>query len=244
MNRLREINSRAIEWLQARGIDLAMGDRIELAPAVQHFQGGVKIRERAQTTVAGLYAAGECAGGQHGANRPGGHALLDAQVFGRRAGEYAAAAAHDARDQASTGDDGLERIASRLARLQAGGGRPASEARHDLQQAMSAAASVIRTDEGLAGLLAQLAEIRQAGIAADDQGVAFACETENVLLTAEMVARAARRRHESRGPHLFFAAMDAPERLPRDDEHWKKYIVIVPGEEMQLEVRDPAPLGA
>src|SRR5690606_37801225 len=55
----------------------------------QHFQGGVKIREKGNTEVRGLFAAGECAGGQHGANRPGGNALLDCQVFGKIAGEEA-----------------------------------------------------------------------------------------------------------------------------------------------------------
>jgi len=50
----------------------------------------IKIREKASTNIEGLYAAGEVSGGQHGANRPGGNALLDCQVFGKIAGEEAA----------------------------------------------------------------------------------------------------------------------------------------------------------
>ena len=69
--RLMEINPESVGWFKDRGIDLAKGDLIEVAECAQHFQGGVKIDEQARTTVAGLWAAGEAAGGQHGANRPG-----------------------------------------------------------------------------------------------------------------------------------------------------------------------------
>ncbi|MBM4050854.1 MAG: FAD-binding protein, partial [Planctomycetes bacterium] len=88
--RLKAINPQSVAWLQARGIDMDAGDKVEIAPAIQHFQGGVKIRTEGNTNLKGLYAAGEVAGGQHGANRPGGNALLDTQVFGKVAGSSAA----------------------------------------------------------------------------------------------------------------------------------------------------------
>jgi succinate dehydrogenase / fumarate reductase flavoprotein subunit len=88
--RLMEINEPSIKWFSDRGIDLMKGELIEVAACAQHFQGGVKIDEYARTTIPGLWAAGEAAGGQHGANRPGGNALLDCQVFGKIAGEDAA----------------------------------------------------------------------------------------------------------------------------------------------------------
>jgi succinate dehydrogenase/fumarate reductase flavoprotein subunit len=71
LHRLREINPDSIAWLREHDVDLKAGHTIEIAPAAQHFQGGVKINRHAETTVKNLYAAGECAGGQHGANRPG-----------------------------------------------------------------------------------------------------------------------------------------------------------------------------
>ena len=92
-HRLSEINPDSIEWLKVHGIDLGTGEPMEIAPCIQHFQGGIKIREKGDTSLKGLYAAGECAGGQHGANRPGGNALLDGQVFGRISGREAAEAA-------------------------------------------------------------------------------------------------------------------------------------------------------
>jgi succinate dehydrogenase / fumarate reductase flavoprotein subunit len=84
------MNPEILLWLKEHGIDMEGGDKIEIAPAAQHFQGGIKIHEKGQTSIKGLYAVGECAGGQHGANRPGGNALLDGQVFGKIAGSNAA----------------------------------------------------------------------------------------------------------------------------------------------------------
>ena len=64
---------------------------MEVGPTAHYIMGGVKVEaESAQSSVEGLFAAGECAGGLHGANRLGGNSLTDLLVFGKRAGEYAA----------------------------------------------------------------------------------------------------------------------------------------------------------
>ena len=63
---------------------------MEVAPTAHHFMGGALINEYCMTSIKNLYAAGEATGGVHGANRLGGNALADTQVFGRRAGESAA----------------------------------------------------------------------------------------------------------------------------------------------------------
>lgn len=238
--RLREINPKAIAWLRERGIDLEAGDRIEIAPAAQHFQGGVKIRARAETTIPGLFAAGECAGGQHGANRPGGNALLDTQVFGRIAGESAAAWAREAGSAARAPSIANADPGQRLAMLLSPDGVPASEARLTIQRLMGRAASVVRTAAGLQDALAELETLRSRGIAADNAGLAFALETRNLLDVAEMVVRAAAMRRESRGPHLLFASPDDPEPLPRDDANWQRCIVIRRGADgrMTLEPRE------
>ena len=85
-----------LEHLLKHGLDIRRSP-VEFAPAIQHFNGGVSIDENAATEVPGLFAAGECAGGQHGADRPGGNALADCQVFGRIAGESATAYAEQHR---------------------------------------------------------------------------------------------------------------------------------------------------
>ena len=71
LERLREINQPSIDWFAEYGIDLTKGDLIEVAACAQHFQGGIKIDALARTTVPFVWAAGETAGGQHGAYRYG-----------------------------------------------------------------------------------------------------------------------------------------------------------------------------
>jgi succinate dehydrogenase/fumarate reductase flavoprotein subunit len=224
--RLAAINRPSIAWLAERGVDLEAGDRVEIAPAVQHFQGGVKIGPDAGTTMAGLYAAGEVAGGQHGANRPGGNALMDSQVFGRIAGEAAAAAVIPAAVGAPLTDKSARAAVAGLLH----GRLPAETVRRAVRQAMARWAGVYRTAAGLRALNAELDELAAAGPTAE--GI----EALDLLQAAQLVARAAAVRAESRGPHLRFPEGGALEPLPRDDPAWQRYIVLRRGADGQ-----PAP---
>ncbi len=216
--RLSEINPKTIDWFHDRGIEIGI--------CAQHFQGGIRIDTHARTTVPALFAAGECAGGQHGANRPGGHSLLDCQVFGRIAGEEAARYVLARSDASKPSSADLEAKERRLDGLSSGDGTEASQARERLQGIMSRHASVVRAADGLAEGLAELEVLRAAGIRADDRGIVFASETSWMFPLAEMVLRTCALRTESRGPHLFFAAPSDPEPCPRDEERWRRYIVI------------------
>ena len=240
LHRLREINPASVAWLKEHGVDLEAGDRIELAPAIQHFQGGVKIRKWADTTLAGLYAAGEVAGGQHGANRPGGNALMDAQVFGRIAG-CAAAEEAKAVPLTSIGADPIARWTTHLKALaDRTHGLPASQVRTQIQTLLSRCASVVRTEAGLTEGLKALMALRAEGLHVDEEGWAFALETMNMYDVAEMIMRAACMRDESRGPHLYFAHPDDARPVPRNDEAWQRYIVLHKGRDgMILEARTP-----
>ena len=230
LRRLQAINPQAVEWLRERGLDLEAGEKVEVAPAVQHFQGGVKIRRRAETSLPGLYAAGEVAGGQHGANRPGGNSLLDCQVFGRIAGESAAADAQSHQERAAP-EPALPTLSGDLA---------AGQMRSRLRALASRAAGVVRTAEGLQEALAELRALRARGLHADAHGLAYALETRNMLDVVELVLTAALRRDESRGPHLRFASPDAFAPLPRDDDRWRRYIVLYRrGSQLHVEVREP-----
>ncbi len=224
LDRLAEINPESIEWLKEHGIDLKSGERIEIAPCIQHFQGGVKIRVKANTSLKGLYAAGECAGGQHGANRPGGNALLDGQVFGRISGHEAALEAINQYQKPGISPSRIEKFLSRLNLLKKG--EKASEVRRALHSLTSLYASVVRTTEGIRKGLKSLEALRREGVSTDTRGLIFALETENLLDVAEMVLRACLLRKESRGPHLFFNKWDDPHPLPSQDPKWRKYIVI------------------
>ena len=225
LSRLQEINPEVVEWLRQRNVDLARGDWVEIAPCAQHFQGGVKIDSRGETTVAGLFAAGECAGGQHGANRPGGNALLDGQVFGKITGTGAALRARQ-KGAVPVREEAVKDFMRELQRLEQGRGLPAGAYRSRLQEIMTGSAGVVRTREGLTRGLELVKELQKQPPRADRAGLAYAMETAAMAVLAEAVQRAALLRDESRGPHLRFERFDDNRPLPRRDPHWQRYIVI------------------
>jgi len=225
LTRLKEINPESVEWLKENGISLEGGELLEIAEAGQHFQGGVKIRERGDTTLRSLYAAGECAGGQHGANRPGGNALLDGQVFGKITGQAAALEARENPGARKLSKRIVEPVLKRLEDFKKGK-LPAAGAREEIKRIVSRCASVVRTERELTEGLGELERIRGEGIFPDPRGVAFTLETENLMTVAEMVMRAALLRKESRGPHLFFARFEDLQPMDMKDPEWRKYIVI------------------
>jgi fumarate reductase (CoM/CoB) subunit A len=209
-------------WLLKYGIDIRK-QPVEVADAIQHFNGGVYINERAETRVPGLFAAGEAAGGQHGADRPGGNALADCQVFGYRSGMQAAGWAKD-KDFTSIVEDDVQTELSHLGRLRDGeAGVNPRDLHQRLQNLMTASASVVRRQETLEKALGdvrswreELAELK-ASTAAE---LCRALELENMFTVSEMVLRATAARQESRGPHY---RADFPK---RDDANWIKYLVF------------------
>ena len=243
-NRLSEINPDSIRWFKEHGIDLARGDLIEVAECAQHFQGGVKINAQARTTLPGLWAAGEAAGGQHGANRPGGNALLDCQVFGKIAGTEAARSAASAKtENMALLKKEIEQFTSTLLRAKAGE-ISASALRLGIRQIMDRRASTVRTQEGLLRGLGQVRELKDARVSVDGHGPSFLLETRNMLLVAEMVLAAAALRDESRGPHLRFNRYEDNQPIARDDTRWCNYTVM--GRDahgIRMEVRDPRASG-
>jgi len=240
LTRLKLINPPVVEWLRERDIDLDKGDSIDLAPAIQHFQGGIKIDENAATCVPGLFAAGEAAGGQHGANRPGGNALMDCQVFGKISGERAAAFAAKAPKTkavsaaAKAAADALnEKIAEGKTKLLA------DDAREIVRGAMSQAAAVVRTEAGLKRGMAAIDDVRTRGIRAGSGGAAQAIEALNMLDSSAAVLTACCERKESRGPHLFFTdetTLTPMERSPKFDQ----YVVLkLQGDGLTAEWHEP-----
>lgn len=227
--RLLKINPAVVEWLRERHIDLSK-EPLEVQNALQHFQGGVKINEHAKTSLKGLYAAGECAGGQHGANRPGGNSLLDTQVFGKIAGENAAFEAQNAR--IVDFPLGEERITGQI---------PATEARKKIVELVSKHGFLVRFDDDLSKALDELEGLEAKGIAKDEKGLAFLLETRNMLTVARAILTAELIRNESRGPHLKFETFDPPAMkfVPKKDE-WNRYIILrlVDGR-LHYEIREP-----
>ncbi|SHF57264.1 succinate dehydrogenase / fumarate reductase flavoprotein subunit [Caldanaerobius fijiensis DSM 17918] len=211
--RLKEINPQSIKWLKDRGIDVER-EWLEVAPSIQYFQGGIKIRCGADTNIEGLFAAGECAGGQHGANRPGGNSLLDCQVFGKISGENAAeytvnsGAALDVQRVAKKIFDSYNMWLSDK-------GFILEKAVNELRETMDRYCSIVRTDEGLKKALDCVSELKEVKL--KTKKAKDAVEFKNMLLTAEAVIRSALCRKESRGPHLYFSDFNS-DPLPRDEK--------------------------
>jgi len=241
LQRLKKINPPAVSWLQERDIDLGRGDKIEIMPAAQHFQGGIKIRKKGETSLKGLYAAGECAGGQHGANRPGGNALLDCQVFGKISGLSAVKQAKMLKDIPQIDSSIVKRRLESVEKLKdKSKGNSASLARKRIQELLSQFASIMRTDEGINKGIEELKKIEKEGIHLDEKGLIFTLETTNILKVAQMVMGAAKLRQESRGPHLYFKDFREISPLNKDDKHWRRYIVIKKErEKMEFEIGEP-----
>jgi succinate dehydrogenase/fumarate reductase flavoprotein subunit len=173
--------------------------------------GGVEVNARMETSVAGLYAAGELAGGANGANRLSGNALPEAMVFGERAGESAAiyAANSTARDwDAKIAAPCVDRIRSVMGKNGGVGKSPASLT-GDLRELMWNKVGIYRNEADLENALAKIRDMRQTGLenlAVSDAAVHNASlvewfELRNGLMAVEALTIAALNRRESRGAH-------------------------------------------
>jgi len=188
------------------GLDLA-SQPLEVAPAAHTFLGGILIDPEAFTSIPGLMAAGETAGGIHGANRLGGNALTDALVFGARAGEFAAKKAKETRSrQRITGfmPQWIREISERKE------GILPAELRKSIQKKMSRHAFIIRGKEGLVKAKQEMEDLRKdlflhaatgAGTREKFYNLRRHVENLNLIDTGLMVLTGAIHRNESRGVH-------------------------------------------
>jgi len=172
---------------------------MEVAPTAHHIMGGLRITPQCQTSLPGLFACGEVSGGVHGANRLGGNALAETQVFGKRAGESAGTA--EMRQKKIDGAQ-VKRQQERLDRFLQGTKSPA-RVRMLLQQAMWDGANIFRTAAGLNTALAASGVLADKPLrAATPRNLADCCIVENMCLTASLICRSALIREESRGAHV------------------------------------------
>lgn len=229
--RLKIINPNILAWLENYRIDLSK-EPLPIQNSLQHFQGGLKIMDKGNTNLEGLYAAGECAGGQHGANRPGGNSLLDTQVFGKISGESAAYYAER--------NDFVDILEENI-KEQRSGKIPAKTARKKIKDILSQNGFLVRMEENIKRGIQELEDIRKEGISVDEEGMAYYYETQNMLDVAEVILNAIYIRDESRGPHLRFKTFDPPkmEILPKRS-HWNRYSVFYKKDgRLYYEIREP-----
>jgi len=202
-------------------------DAMEIGPTTHYVMGGVRVdAETQESTVPGLFAAGEVGGGMHGANRLGGNSLSDLLVFGRRAGQHAAAkgasppAIPDAEIAAATREA--------LAPFERDGENPFA-VQSALQAVMQRNAGIIRDKAGLELALTELTKLKTRARAVSitgsreyNPGWHTALDLDSLLVVSEATARAALERTESRGGHTRSDYPDSDERQAREQIVIKK----------------------
>jgi succinate dehydrogenase / fumarate reductase flavoprotein subunit len=183
---------------------------MEVGPTCHYAMGGVRVDPDTQAaTVPGLFAAGEAAGGMHGANRLGGNSLSDLLVFGRRAGQYAAEHALGLQQLPALDQEQIETTAAAaLAPFEREHGDNPYAVHQDLQDTMQELVGIIRTEGELKAALEKLALLqdRAAGVRVEgnrqyNPGWHLALDLQSLLAVSECVATAALERKESRGGH-------------------------------------------
>ncbi|HLG66689.1 MAG TPA: fumarate reductase/succinate dehydrogenase flavoprotein subunit [Acidimicrobiales bacterium] len=205
----RRLPSMYHQFMELAGVDIT-SEPMEVGPTCHYMMGGVRVdADTAAATVPGLFAAGEVAGGMHGANRLGGNSLSDLLVFGRRAGVGASDYA-----EGRTGDPAADPaeveavIREALEPFDRSGGESPYDLHHSLQETMQSLVGIIRTGSELKESLEKLAELRErlskvavSGGQAYNPGWNLATDLPSMLTVSTAVAQAALLRTESRGAH-------------------------------------------
>ncbi len=234
----RRLPSMYEQFHSLAGVDITK-EPMEVAPTIHYTMGGINVvAETAATTVPGLYAAGECAAGLHGANRLGGNSLGDILVFGRRAGESAAefAKQHDVLPRISQAE--VEEEQALLMRPLAGGkGEDPFKLHRELQDVMQSGAAIARTEQSLTEALEQILELKERaqhiripGTPAYNPGFSGARDDIFMLTVSEAIVRSALERRESRGSQWRL------DYLERDPELGKVNFIVRLGEGGRMEV--------
>ena len=225
------------QFKELADVDITKGP-MEVGPTCHYMMGGIRVEaETAQSSLPGLFAAGEAAAGLHGANRLGGNSLSDLLVFGRRAGlgaaEYAKKAPQGTLDDAQIAE--AER--DMLAPFDRGQGESPYAVHRDLQEVMQNLVGIFRTEEDMTKAMGELeklqaraAKVRVEGSRLFNPGWHLARDLKAMLVVSEAVTRSALARKESRGAH---SRIDFPK---LDDAGWgaQNNLIARDGDSMKL----------
>jgi succinate dehydrogenase / fumarate reductase flavoprotein subunit len=216
------------QFLELADVDITKGP-MEVGPTCHYMMGGIRVdAETAQSSISGLFAAGEAAAGLHGANRLGGNSLSDLLVFGRRAG--LAAAEYAKRTSAPTIDSSqiLDAERQMLLPFERSGGESPYTIHKDLQDLMQRLVGIFRNEEDLRRALSEINKLKERaaqvcveGSRLFNPGWHLARDLQSMLTVADAVARSALARRESRGAH---SRIDYP---ALDDAWGKMHNVVV-----------------
>ncbi|MDQ2952640.1 MAG: fumarate reductase/succinate dehydrogenase flavoprotein subunit [Chloroflexota bacterium] len=237
----RRLPSMYHQFMQLAGVDITK-EAMEVGPTLHYIMGGIRVDpDSTQSTVAGLFAAGECAAGMHGANRLGGNSLSDLLVFGRRAGLYAAEYAKRLPRMPMIDQEQSDKLARDVvAPLERREGENAYALHAELQETMQDLVGIIRTKAELEQALVRLDALKaRAERTAVSGGRIYnpswhlALDLRTMILISEAVTRSALTREESRGGHT-------REDFPKPDTAWGKKNIVTRGRGGKLELRTQA----
>jgi succinate dehydrogenase / fumarate reductase flavoprotein subunit len=231
------------QFKELAGVDITK-EPMEVGPTCHYIMGGVRVDPDTEATcVPGLYAAGEVAGGMHGANRLGGNSLSDLVVFGRRAGLAAAQYARSLTAPLAV-DAGQVEAAVRgmLEPFERAGSENPYAIHADLQECMQALVGIIRTEgelrkalEEIATFKQRLARVRVDGGRVFNPGWHLALDLRSMLAVSEAVTLGALERKESRGGHT-------RDDYPMADDRYGKVNMVIRQRNGQLTVtQEPLP---
>ena len=224
----RKLPSMYHQFKELADVDITKGP-MEVGPTCHYTMGGIRVEaETGQSSVPGLFAAGEAAGGMHGANRLGGNSLSDLVVFGRRAG--LAAAQHSKQVGAPKLDSAQLEQAERqiLAPFQRTGGENPYKIHEDLQEVMQTLVGIFRTESDLLKALAEIeklkaraANVRVEGSRTYNPGWHLSIDLQCMLTVSAACTHAALARKESRGAH---SRLD----YPKTEDAWgtKNHVIV------------------
>src|SRR5438128_2201377 len=223
----RKLPSMYHQFKQLADIDITK-EPMEVGPTTHYMMGGVQVDGDTQmSTVPGLYAAGECAAGLHGANRLGGNSLSDLRVFGKRAGRYAASFAK-ANNAGPVNQSQVEEAArTALAPFERPAGEGPYQVQMELQERMQDLVGIVRNERDMLRALDMLASLRdraaRVGVSGNREyntGWHTTLDLANLFTVSEAVTRAGLERKESRGAHF---REDCPEKV----ESWGRLTLVI-----------------
>jgi succinate dehydrogenase / fumarate reductase flavoprotein subunit len=196
---------------------------MEVGPTCHYAMGGIRVNADTQeSTVPGLFAAGEASGGMHGANRLGGNSLSDLLVFGKRAGEFAAKKSKEVSQGAINHDEVEHAAADALKYFGDNQGENPYAIHEELRLMMQSLVGIVRTEEDLRTALGKISELRERSLRAKvggniqyNPGWHLAMDLKNMLDISEACTRSALERKESRGGHT-------REDFPNYDPEWER----------------------
>src|SRR5579883_1775352 len=216
------------QFKQLADVDITR-EPMEIGPTTHYMMGGVRVDADTQmSSVAGLFAAGECGAGLHGANRLGGNSLSDLLVFGKRAGEFAAqfAKQHSAGALPKDQIEAAARTALEPFDRGASGENPYA-IQYELQDCMQNLVGIVRREEEMQQALETIQKLKRraakAGVGGNreyNNGWHTALDLTHLLTVSEIVTRAALERKESRGAQF-------RDDYPEKSAEWGQYNLLV-----------------